>query len=81
MYSTDHGMPVLDPAEIRNRRIGLGLSMRELAQRADLSLNTIYRVEKGGEAAHGRTARSLASALGCTPADLITKEVNDGNEH
>jgi transcriptional regulator with XRE-family HTH domain len=52
------------------------LSLRELAARAGVSQNTIFRLEHGA-IAHPSTVRKLAAALGCEPADLLAEPEDD----
>jgi transcriptional regulator with XRE-family HTH domain len=60
--------PVPRLREWRERRM---LSMRDLAAAAEVSLDTVNRLEHG-ESARRRTIRKLAAALGVPPADLAT---------
>ena len=55
---------------LRARREGAGLTMRELAKRAKVSLGTVNRVENGAET-WPTTAAKLAAVVGATPADLM----------
>ena len=48
------------------------LSLRELAARAGVSQNTIFRLEQGFPA-RPSTIRKLAAALGCEPSDLLAE--------
>jgi transcriptional regulator with XRE-family HTH domain len=73
MPQMKHGYPVVDGNAIRDRRLALGMTMRELGKRSKTSLNTVYRLERGGPALPG-TAKALADALGCSPNDIY---VND----
>ena len=61
--------------ELRKRRV---LTTEELAERADVGRNTIYRLEHGKAGAQPRTIRKLAAALGVEPEDLIELEGADG---
>lgn len=54
--------------ELRRRRV---LTLEELAQKADVGRNTIWRLEHGVMGAQPRTIRKLAKALGVEPEDLI----------
>jgi len=55
--------------ELREER---SLSMRELAERAGVTHQTIYRLEhaEGKSNVHPRTRRRLAEALGVQPREL-----------
>ena len=54
--------------ELREER---ALSMRELAERAGVRHQTIYRLENGQRRAIPRTVRHLAEALGVEPRELL----------
>ena len=54
--------------ELREER---ALSMRELAERAGVRHQTIYRLEHGQHNAQPRTVRHLAEALGVEPRELL----------
>ena len=65
--------------ELRRRRMELFLSQEELAAKAGVSSQVISKLEVGNEAGiRGSTARALAAALGCEPADIteLTEEVS-----
>lgn len=53
--------------EWRSKRF---LTMRELAEKADVSLDTVNRLELGGNA-HPTTVRKLAAALNVEPGELV----------
>ena len=55
---------------LRQYRERAALSQAELAQAAGVSRVTIVRAE-AGEETYPRTARRIASALGCRPSDLM----------
>lgn len=57
---------------IRRLRELQALSQRDLANRAQLSLTTICRVENGQCKPMPRTVRKLAKALGVTPDTLLS---------
>ena len=63
--------PLPGLARVREER---GYSMRELAMLADLSLDTIWRVETLLHGAEARTRRKLAEALDTTIRDLRTPD-------
>ncbi len=54
--------------ELRHRRV---LTMEELAKKAGVGLNTVWRLEHGVMGAQPRTIRKLAKALGVDPEDLV----------
>jgi transcriptional regulator with XRE-family HTH domain len=54
--------------ELRRRRV---LSMEELAEKANVGRNTIWRLEHGVMGAQPRTIRKLARALGVEPEELV----------
>ena len=57
---------------IQDRRAALGLSLRQLAERADMNFATVARIEQGQFAAPGpdKLAR-IAGALGLSTADVF----------
>ena len=57
--------------QLRDERF---LSMAELALKAGISRNTLFRIESGEYAAIPRTIRKLAEALGVEPRELVTPE-------
>ena len=54
--------------EIRKRRL---LTQGELADKAQIGVNTIIRIERNQVEPQGRTIRKLADALGVAPSDLL----------
>ena len=65
----------IDGERVRAAREGAFLSQRELAEKAGLNHNTVWRIE--GSAAtevHPRTIRKLAEALSVNPASLTPEE-------
>ncbi len=64
-------------ARLREER---GYSMRELARLAELSPDTVFRLEHLQRGAEPKTRRRLAKALGTTIKDLKAKEPEDGDE-
>jgi transcriptional regulator with XRE-family HTH domain len=54
--------------ELRRRRV---LTLEELAQKAGVGRNTIWRLEHGVMGAQPRTIRKLAKALDVEPEDLV----------
>ncbi len=59
--------------ELRRRRV---LTMEELAERAGVGRNTIWRLEHGVMGAQPRTIRKLAKALEVEPEYLIAEAEN-----
>jgi transcriptional regulator with XRE-family HTH domain len=57
--------------ELRRRRV---LTMEELAKKASVGRNTIWRLEHGVMGAQPRTIRKLAKALDVEPEDLVKTE-------
>lgn len=57
--------------KIRNRRDGRGISMAELARRADVSRATVWGVEHGLWNISLETLSRLAEGLGTSVGDLI----------
>lgn len=55
--------------KIRRIRLGLGVSMTELALRADVGPSTLSLVERGKRPSR-RTAEKIAKALGIAPETL-----------
>jgi transcriptional regulator with XRE-family HTH domain len=60
--------------ELRRRRV---LSMEELAGKAGVGRNTIWRLEHGVMGAQPRTIRKLAKALYVEPEALVKMEGGD----
>ena len=60
--------------ELRRRRV---LTLEELAQKAGVGRNTVWRLEHGMMGAQPRTIRKLARALGVEPEELVRTEVGD----
>ncbi len=56
--------------ELRRRRV---LTLEELADKADVGRNTIWRLEHGVMGAQPRTIRKLAKALGVEPEELVAR--------
>jgi transcriptional regulator with XRE-family HTH domain len=60
--------------ELRRRRV---LTLEELAEKADVGRNTVWRLEHGVMGAQPRTIRKLAKALGVEAEELV-KGGDDG---
>jgi transcriptional regulator with XRE-family HTH domain len=54
--------------ELRRRRV---LTLEELAQKAGVGRNTVWRLEHGMMGAQPRTIRKLAKALDVEPEELV----------
>src|SRR5215217_5949817 len=67
----------IDGEKVRAAREGRFLSQRELAGKAGINHNTIWRIEGGSVEVHPRTIRKLAEALCVDPASL-TPETDNG---
>ena len=64
----------IDGEKVRIAREEAFLSQRELAEKAGLNHNTVWRIESGGVVdAHPRTIRKIAEALSVDPAFLVPK--------
>jgi transcriptional regulator with XRE-family HTH domain len=57
--------------ELRRRRV---LTLEELAQKAGVGRNTVWRLEHGMMGAQPRTIRKLARALDVDPEELVKTE-------
>ena len=65
----------IDGEKVRAVREGVFLSQRELAERACLNHNTVWRIEGSGATdVHPRTIRKLAEALSVDPTSLTPGE-------
>jgi transcriptional regulator with XRE-family HTH domain len=62
-----------DPTNLllRRARFNAGLSLRELAEAAGVSVGTIVRLEKHGGEPQAATAKRVADALDLRPTDLF----------
>ena len=56
--------------EIRKRKL---LTQEELADRAEVGVNTIIRIERNQVEPQGRTIRKVAEALDVAPSDLLER--------
>jgi transcriptional regulator with XRE-family HTH domain len=65
----------IDGEKVRAARERRSLSQRELAERAGINRNTVWRIEGSGQTeVHPRTIRKIAEALSVEPATLTPKE-------
>lgn len=72
MYKKRSNMKNLDLAKkIKELRTRKGMSQEELAEKSQLSLRTIQRIEGGETEPRGDTLQRLAKTLGTTPDELI----------
>ena len=60
--------------KLRRRRV---LTLEELAEKAGVGRNTIWRLEHSVMGAQPRTIRKLAKALGVEPEDLVAESGNE----
>lgn len=64
----------IDGEKVRAAREERFLSQRELADKAGVNRNTVWRIEVSGlTEVHPRTIRKLAKALDVDPASLVPK--------
>jgi transcriptional regulator with XRE-family HTH domain len=62
--------------ELRRRRV---LTLEELAEKAGVGRNTIWRLEHGVMGAQPRTIRKLARALGVEAEELVRTGGDNGS--
>ncbi|REE95309.1 helix-turn-helix domain-containing protein [Thermomonospora umbrina] len=60
------------------RRGSLGLTQEQLAERAGVTVKTVYNLESGGRWPQARTRGAVESALGWQPGDLV--RIGEGRE-
>jgi transcriptional regulator with XRE-family HTH domain len=63
----------VDAKKLRALRRKRVLTLRELGEKADVSKDTISRIEREGTA-YPSTIRKLAEALGVDPSELVPEE-------
>ena len=63
--------------KIRERRMHLGLTQTELANKIGVTLRTITKYEKQGVMPRGRNLRELAKVLGVSEVYLANEEIED----
>jgi transcriptional regulator with XRE-family HTH domain len=61
--------------ELRRRRV---LTLEELAEKAGVGRNTIWRLEHGVMGAQPRTIRKIAKALNVEPEELVRTGGDNG---
>ena len=59
---------------LKELRASAGLSQREVAERCELSLEFISRIERGVASPSLDVMMRLCDALGCTPNDLLLRD-------
>jgi transcriptional regulator with XRE-family HTH domain len=65
----------IEGEKVRAAREQRFFSQRELASKAGINHNTVWRIEGGGSVeVHPRTIRRLAAALSVDPASLVPQE-------
>ena len=67
------GYTEVDGAKLKKLREDLAFSVRDLAQEASISTDTITALEKGRRKAWPRNVRKLADTLGVEPRELMKK--------
>jgi transcriptional regulator with XRE-family HTH domain len=65
------GYTEVDGAKLKELRENRAFSVRDLAQEAGISTDTITALEKGRRKAWPRNVRKLADALGVEPHELM----------
>jgi transcriptional regulator with XRE-family HTH domain len=68
----------VDMARLRELRRRKVLTLEELAEKASVGRNTIWRLEHGVMGAQPRTIRKLAKALDVEPEELVKTGDDDG---
>jgi len=63
---------------LRTLRVENVLTLRELAEAAGVSKDTIWRLENGHSEAHPSTIRKLAKTLGVQPKELVRSGGGNG---
>ena len=58
-------------ALIRHKRTEAGLSMSEVARRADMLLTRLWKIEHGEYYLRAEDVTKIARAIGCDPRDLL----------
>jgi transcriptional regulator with XRE-family HTH domain len=65
----------IDGEKVKGARERRFFSQRELADKAGVNRNTVWRIETSGHTdVHPRTIRRLAEALSVDPASLVPEE-------
>lgn len=66
-----------DAMKLQRMRIGRGIGIPELAEKAGVTPQTIYRFEKGA-VMRPATIRKIAIALNCEVSEFLTDEILKG---
>ena len=66
-------------AQVRSMRLAAGMTIREFASRADLSMRFVIRLESGSGNISIAGLGRVAAALGCSLYELIPPAENDGS--
>lgn len=69
----------MDAVKLRDLRRRRVLTLDELAQKAGVGRNTVWRLEHRIMGAQPRTIRKLAKALGVEPEELVAGETGGGH--
>lgn len=67
----DETLKLAIPTSVRERRKARGWTQPELAEKAGISTTAVHNLEAGKNGFTDKTLASLATALGCRPADLL----------
>jgi len=71
-------MARINPITLKRQREKLGFSLEDLERRSGIDKGTIYRIEAGKPGRNARnTISKLASALKCTPDELVATKIED----
>ena len=68
------GFTEVDGTKLKELRESQAYSVRDLAEEADVSTDTITALEKGRRRAWPRNVRKLARALGVEPRELMKED-------
>ena len=64
--------------QLRHRRYTLGLTLEQVAERAEISFSSLSKMERGIHGAHPATAPKLAKALNLSMDDFLATMVVEG---
>lgn len=64
----------VDSEKLREAKEDAFLSQAEIAEKAGVSLDTVYRMEGGIGTFHVRSVRQVAEALGVDPKFLVVRD-------
>jgi transcriptional regulator with XRE-family HTH domain len=62
-------------SQVQHARFAQGITLRDLAEKANVTQKTILDFEKGRTNPHGHTVYRIADALGLDPEQLFETEV------